>query len=124
MTHEASVSESIGASSARGGEKSSGLDRPPQDDGRGVPHRVYNLGNHKAENLMRFIEILAQACDRKALKTFAEKPADDVLETFADITEARRDLGYQPRTTIEEGLPRFVDWFQAYHRSEIAVETG
>ena len=91
------------------------LDRPPGEDGGGVPHQVYNLGNHKAESLTRFVEVLERACGKEALTTFEEKPADDVLETFADIESARRDLGYDPRTSIEEGLPRFVDWFRAYY---------
>ena len=40
----------------------------------------------------------------------------DVKETYADIEGARRDLGFDPRTTIDEGIPRFVDWFRAYHK--------
>ena len=98
------------------------LDRPPADNARGVPHQIYNLGNNRCESLLRFIELLERACGREARKIFEEKPADDVLETFADITEARRNLGYAPRTSIEEGLPRFVDWFRAYYRAGVTRE--
>ena len=93
------------------------LDRPPgaRPDGEGVPHRVYNLGNHQSEHLMHFIEILEEACGRKAVKIFEDMQPGDVPETFADIEASRRDLGFEPHTSIEEGLPRFVDWLRKYH---------
>ncbi len=91
------------------------LDRPPTGGAGQRPHRVYNLGNHRAEELMRFVEVLEQACGREAVKVFAEMQPGDVKETYADIEAARRDLGFEPKTSIEEGLPRFVAWYRAYH---------
>ena len=96
------------------------LDRPPtaeagKDGEAGVPHRVYNLGNHRSEQLMHFIEVLEEACGRKAVKVFEDMQPGDVPETFADIEASRRDLGFEPHTSIEEGLPRFVDWLRKYH---------
>ena len=91
------------------------LDRPPASTGTGAPHRVYNLGNSRSEPLMRFIGILENALGRRAAKTFEPMQPGDVKETFADIGAASRDFGFSPKTGIEEGLPRFIDWFLDYH---------
>ena len=64
---------------------------------------------------MRFIEIIERECGRPAEKIFKEMQPGDVKETFADIEASRRDLGFEPRTTIDEGLPRFIAWFRDYH---------
>lgn len=90
------------------------LDRPPTGDG--VPHRVYNLGNNRSEGLMRFIGAIETACGKKAKIRFEPMQPGDVKETYADIAASTRDFGYQPRTTIDEGIPRFVAWFRDYHR--------
>ncbi|MFQ6018042.1 MAG: NAD-dependent epimerase/dehydratase family protein [Kiloniellaceae bacterium] len=91
------------------------LEQPPADDGQAPPHRLYNLGNHHAEDLMHFIAVIERACGREAEKIFADMQPGDVKETFADIEAARRELGFEPHTTIDEGLPRFVAWFREYH---------
>lgn len=93
------------------------LDRPPSsgDDGP-PPHRVYNLGNHRSEQLMHFIEVLEKACGKPAIKVFEEMQPGDVPATYADIEASRRDLGFEPSTSIEEGLPRFVAWLRDYQR--------
>ena len=92
------------------------LDRPPADDGGNPPHRLYNLGNHRSEDLMRFIALLEQACGREAVKEFEGMQPGDVTKTYADIEASRRDLDFEPRTSIDEGLPEFVAWFRAYHK--------
>ena len=91
------------------------IDRAPVDDGETPPHRIYNLGNHRAEPLMRFIAVLEQALGRKAEIDFRPLQKGDVAETFADIEASRRDLGFEPRTGIDRGLPAFVDWYRDYH---------
>ena len=88
---------------------------PPETDGE-TRHKVYNLGNHKSEELTHFIEVLESACGREAIKEYAAMQPGDVKATYADIEDSRNDLGFEPRTTIEEGLPRFVDWYRSYHR--------
>jgi UDP-glucuronate 4-epimerase len=90
-------------------------DRPPvlRD---GVRHRLYNLGNHRPENLLDFIGALERALGRKAKKALLPMQPGDVPETFADIEESRRDLNFAPQTRIEDGLARFVAWYKAYHR--------
>src|SRR5690606_10516345 len=86
------------------------LDRPPPGDVE-APHRRYNLGNRRAEKLRRFIELLERATNRKAIIEFDDLQPGDVKETYADIAAASRDLGFQPRTAIDIGIPRFVDWY-------------
>ena len=89
------------------------LDRPA--DEAGPPHRLYNLGNHRSEPLMRLIGLIEQAVGRKAEIEFLPMQPGDVKETYADIDSSRRDLGFHPETTIDEGIPRFVSWFREYH---------
>jgi UDP-glucuronate 4-epimerase len=96
----------------------SALDRPSNvaNEG-GVPHRIYNLGNHRSEPLRRFVELIEHACGRKAIVQYAPMQPGDVVETYADIEDARRDLGFEPRTSIQEGVPKFVSWFREYHKN-------
>lgn len=97
------------------------LDNPPRDDGTEKaggsrsPHRIYNIGNHRAEQLGRFIDVIEAACGRIAIRDYQPMQPGDVKETYADISAIRRDLGFAPATPIEEGIPRFVAWFKAYH---------
>ncbi len=93
------------------------LDRPPAgpEGGDDAPHRRYNLGNHRAEELTRFIAVIERATNRKAVIEMAPMQPGDVRETFADIEASRRDLGFEPRTAIDEGVPLFVDWFRKHH---------
>ena len=91
------------------------LDNPPEDDGETPPHRVFNIGNHRSEELMRLVEILEQATGRKAEKEFLPMQPGDVQETYADITPIQEQLGFQPRTSIEQGIPAFVEWYRDYH---------
>jgi UDP-glucuronate 4-epimerase len=91
------------------------LARPPRDDGAGSPHRLYNLGNNRTEPLRRFVDVLERAIGRKARIELAPMQPGDVYETYADIADSIADLGFRPRTTIDEGLPRFVAWYRDYH---------
>jgi UDP-glucuronate 4-epimerase len=91
------------------------LDRPPPA-GAGAPHRLYNLGNHRSEKLTDFIAEIERACGRKAILRLEPMQPGDVKETYADIDAATRDLGFAPKTTIAEGIPRFVAWFRDYHK--------
>ena len=88
-------------------------DRPPAG---GVPHRIYNLGNHRPEQLLDFIAVLERLLGRTATKEFLPLQPGDVPESFADIEASRRDLGFDPQTTIEVGLARFVEWYRQYHK--------
>ncbi len=91
------------------------LDHPcPAAEGK-PPHRVYNIGNHRSEPLMRLIALLEQALGKKAEIRFEPMQPGDVKETYADIADIQRDLGYAPTTPIDVGIPKFVDWYRAYH---------
>ncbi len=97
------------------------LDTPPADDGRpkaggsATPHALYNIGNHRSEHLIKVIAILEQECGRKAEMEMLPMQPGDVQKTFADIDAIQRDLGYQPTTPIEVGVPAFVNWYKGYH---------
>ena len=83
------------------------LDRPPQGT---RPHKLYNLGNDRAEELTRFVALIEAATGRHARRSrTVPLPPGDVLETHAEIGATRDNLGYDPRTSLEAGLPRFVD---------------
>lgn len=97
------------------------VDRPPQDDGApkpggsAAPHRIYNIGNNRSEKLTDLIATIEQACGREAIRELLPMQPGDVPETFADISAIAADLGYAPTTPITVGIPRFVDWYRAYH---------
>ncbi|MDV6227808.1 GDP-mannose 4,6-dehydratase [Nitratireductor aquimarinus] len=76
---------------------------------------VYNLGNNRPVRLMHFIHSIEDATQRKAQINFKPKPKGDVVRTYADISLAQRDLGFSPKTTLDEGIPAFVTWFKSYH---------
>jgi UDP-glucuronate 4-epimerase len=98
------------------------LDDAPPDDGEvkaggsTSPHALYNIGNSRSEDLMRVVELLERETGRKALINPMPMQIGDVQETFADISAIERDHGFHPRTTIDEGIPRFVAWYREYHR--------
>jgi UDP-glucuronate 4-epimerase len=97
------------------------LDSPPPDDGAAkaggsvAPHRIYNIGNHRSEELMEMIALVELACGRKAEIDLQPMQPGDVPETFADISAIQADLGFEPRTPIAVGVPSFVQWYRAYH---------
>ncbi|MFC3175315.1 SDR family NAD(P)-dependent oxidoreductase [Novosphingobium bradum] len=98
------------------------LDHAPPDDGQEkaggskAPHRLYNIGNHRSEHLMKVIGLLEQATGIAARLDLQPMQAGDVPRTYADIEAIAADLGYQPTTAIEAGVPRFVEWYRQYHR--------
>jgi UDP-glucuronate 4-epimerase len=91
------------------------LDRPPSADAKRAAHRIYNLGNHRSEPLMRFVELIERATNHKAILDKLPMQPGDVRESFADIEASRRDLGFEPKTTIDDGVPKFVAWYRAYN---------
>ncbi len=96
------------------------LDAPPSDDGAPkpsgsrAPHRIYNIGNNKSEDLMRMIALIEAACGKPAVLDYQPMQAGDVAETYADISAIANDLGFAPQTPIDVGIPAFVDWYRAY----------
>ena len=90
------------------------LDNPPVSVDEQAPCRLYNIGNHRSEPLMRMIGLIEDALGKKAQIDFQPMQPGDVRESFADIDAISADLGYEPTTPIDVGIPRFVDWFKAY----------
>jgi UDP-glucuronate 4-epimerase len=80
-----------------------------------APHRVYNIGNDNPEELNRLIALIEDALGREAQRIDTPLPPGDVLETRADVTDLRRDVGFAPATSLAEGVRRFVDWYRGYH---------
>jgi len=80
------------------------------------PHAIYNLGNHRSEKLTDFIAVLEKALGKSAQVKFEPMQPGDVARTYADIEASRRDLGFDPKTPISEGIPRFVAWYRDHYR--------
>ena len=82
-----------------------------------APYMVYNIGNHRSEKLLDFISIIENAVGKKAIIDFQPLQTGDVEATYADIDDLQRDVGFVPKTTIREGIPKFVQWYQDYYKS-------
>lgn len=82
----------------------------------GRRHAVYNLGNHQAEPVTRFIKVLADALERTPIFDMLPMQPGDVKETFADITKSKVAFGFSPKTPIDNGIPRFVAWYREYYQ--------
>ena len=84
------------------------LDFPPEGD---APHRLFNIGNNKPEYVTDLVRLLEQSLGRKAAVVDMPKPEADPVETWADVSALTALCGYQPRTRLEEGIPKFVEWY-------------
>jgi UDP-glucuronate 4-epimerase len=97
------------------------LDSPPADDGTTKaggstkPHALYNIGNNRSEHLLEVIALFEEACGRKAERILLPMQPGDVERTYADIEAIRNDHGYEPTTSIAQGVPQFVRWYRDYH---------
>jgi UDP-glucuronate 4-epimerase len=79
-----------------------------------APYRVYNIGNHQPVALLYFIEVLEDCLGRKATKNLLPLQPGDVPETYADVDDLMRDVGFKPDTSIETGIARFVEWYKEW----------
>jgi UDP-glucuronate 4-epimerase len=84
------------------------LDRP-------VPFAIYNLGNSRAVDLLYFIACIEKALGKEAEKKLLPMQPGDVAETYADISESQRELGFDPTTGIEEGIEHFIRWYLSFY---------
>jgi UDP-glucuronate 4-epimerase len=80
-----------------------------------APYRIFNIGNNRPVELMRYIEVLEQCLGRKATLDMLPMQPGDVQATTADVTELGKATGFQPRTTVETGIARFVEWYRGYY---------
>jgi UDP-glucuronate 4-epimerase len=81
-----------------------------------APFRVYNIGNNKPVELSHVIEVLERCLGAKAKKNLMPMQPGDVPETFADVDDLIRDVGFAPSTPIETGIEHFVEWYRQYHK--------
>lgn len=79
-----------------------------------APYRLYNIGNNRPTELMYYIEVLEQYLGRKARKNLLPLQPGDVPDTYADVDDLIDQFDYHPRTSVETGVARFVDWYRAY----------
>ena len=92
------------------------LATPPAAEPDGTAHAIYNLGNSKPNQLMQLVEAVEESCGTEAEKIIKDQQKGDVTTTYADIKKAERDFGFQPKTTLQEGIPDFVDWYRAFYK--------
>jgi len=81
-----------------------------------APYRLYNIGNDQPVPLLHFIELMERNLGRTVEKRLLPMQPGDVPDTWADVSALRRDVGYAPNTSIEEGVAKFVAWYRQYHR--------
>jgi UDP-glucuronate 4-epimerase len=89
------------------------FDHPPSDD---APHRLFNIGNNRAEPVTRLVELLELSLGQKAELVNLPKPEADPIETCADVSALHALCGYTPSTPLAVGIPRFVDWYKSWRR--------
>ena len=87
----------------------------PDPASSSAPYRLYNIGNNSPVELMRYIEVIEECLGRKAQKNLLPLQLGDVPDTFADIDDLVKDVGYRPTTPVEVGVRRFVEWFCDYY---------
>lgn len=80
-----------------------------------APYRIYNIGNNNPVELMRYIETLEKMLGKTAKKNMLPMQAGDVPATYADVADLERYVGFKPQTSIEQGIGRFVEWYQNYY---------
>lgn len=86
---------------------------PPRSEG--PPYKIYNIGNHTPINLLHFIKVIESEMGIPAVKKWLPMQPGDVPSTFADVSDLTKDTGFQPQTSIEEGIRSFIQWYRSYH---------
>ncbi len=81
-----------------------------------APYRLYNIGNHSPVKLMDFIGLIESILGRKAEMNMLPMQPGDVYATYADVDDLMRDVGFSPATQLEEGIPRFIEWYRDYYK--------
>jgi UDP-glucuronate 4-epimerase len=87
------------------------FDHPPAES---QPHRLFNIGNNQTEYVTDLVRLLEESLGRKAITTNLPKPEADPVETWADISSLAALCGYQPKTGLAAGIPRFIAWYKSW----------
>lgn len=80
-----------------------------------APYRVYNIGNHQPVELMAFIKTIEEVLGQEAKKNFLPMQLGDVVATYADVEDLRRDIGFEPKTPLVEGIAKWAAWYRGFH---------
>jgi UDP-glucuronate 4-epimerase len=80
-----------------------------------APFKVYNIGNHEPVELMTFIKTIEDALGKEAKKNFLPMQDGDVVATYADVEELKRDVGFEPKTALADGIANWAAWYRNYH---------
>jgi UDP-glucuronate 4-epimerase len=83
-----------------------------------APYRIYNIGNNQPVELMHLIETLEKALGKIAEKEMLPIQPGDIPQTYADVDDLTADVGFTPGPSIEDGVARFVDWYQGFYGDE------
>lgn len=90
----------------------------PNPDSSNAPYRIYNIGNNAPVRLMAFIEAIENRLGKKAEKHYMPLQPGDVPETYADVEELCKTIGFRPSTDIQDGVNHFIDWYLGYYSRE------
>jgi UDP-glucuronate 4-epimerase len=80
-----------------------------------APYHIYNIGNNQPVELMHYIQVLEQCLGKKAMFEMLPMQDGDVPATSANVDSLGKDVGFRPRTSVEHGIGRFVEWYKSYH---------
>jgi UDP-glucuronate 4-epimerase len=117
FTYVADIVEGVVHAMDRVATPNDGWDSDSPDPGTSkAPYRIYNIGNQRPVELMRYIEVLEQCLGRKAEKNLLPLQKGDVPDTWADVEDLVKDVGYRPSTPVEQGVRSFVDWYLDYYK--------
>lgn len=83
---------------------------------KNYPEEIFNLGCGRKEELMEYVRMVEVACGKEAKKDFLPMQPGDVRMTSADISHAQEKLGFKPQTMIQQGVPKFVEWYREYYK--------
>jgi UDP-glucuronate 4-epimerase len=83
-----------------------------------APYKIYNIGNNRPITLRRFITAIENACGKKAIENLLPMQPGDVPITYADINKLQEEVGFVPKTSIEHGIEKFVEWYREYYHIE------
>jgi UDP-glucuronate 4-epimerase len=92
------------------------IDRIPDTGPDAAPAKVYNVGNHKPEELMQVVALLERELGREAVKEMLPMQPGDVPATYADVADLMRDVGFRPETPIASGIRDFVAWYRGHYK--------
>lgn len=100
------------------------IDNCPEPESNHSLYRIYNIGNNQPIELLEFVTALENCLGMKARKNLLPLQPGDLLETYADISDLARDVGFQPNTPIQVGLAHFVEWYRNYYRMSPRSQTN